>query len=121
MPDRHFWRADPCIRERAKELRRMPTPAEALLWQRLRGRMTGGLKFRRQHPLGDFIVDFYCAHANLVVEIDGSVHDLQLERDAERTSKLEQQGYRVIRFTNAEVERDIENVLQRIIEACNQL
>ena len=66
------------------------------------------------------MVDFYCARANLVVEIDGSVHDLQLGRDAERTSKLEQQGYRVIRFTNAEVEQDIENILQRIIEACNQ-
>ena len=86
--------------------------------ERLRRRQVIGLKFRRQHPLGDFIVDFYCARRKLVIEIDGGVHEGQPERDEQRMSILEDQGYRVIRFDNTEVERDIEGVLQRIVAAC---
>jgi len=120
MPRHRFWRADPRIRAQAKRLRRTPTRAEAMLWERLRRNQVLGLKFRRQHPLGDFIVDFYCARAKLVIEIDGGVHEQQRDRDEERTAILEQQGYRVIRFANTEVEQDIESVLQRIAASCQE-
>jgi len=76
------------------------TEAESLLWERLRGRRLGGYKFRRQHPLGPFIADFYCAESHLVVEIDGDIHDRQVEQDQARTNQFELYGYRVIRFEN---------------------
>jgi very-short-patch-repair endonuclease len=77
-----------------------------------------GLKFRRQHPLGPFIADFYCAARRLVVEIDGDIHDLQPERDAARTEQFKQYGYRLIRFRNKQVLNDIEDVLVAIEAAC---
>jgi hypothetical protein len=82
-----------------------------MLWQRLRNQQLSGLKFRRQHPLGPFIADFYCAACRLVMEIDGDIHDLQPERDAARTEQFEQYGYRVIRFRNKQVLNDVEDVL----------
>jgi very-short-patch-repair endonuclease len=94
------------------------TPAEQVLWDHLRGRRLDDLKFRRQHPLGPFIVDFFCPAHRLVVELDGEVHDYQLENDRDRTCYLKSQGYQVIRFRNAEVERDIESVLTPILKAC---
>ena len=106
------------IQQRARELRREMTPTERVLWQRLRNRQLSGLKFRRQHPLGPFIADFYCAAHRLVVEIDGDIHDLQPERDAARTEQFEKYGYRVIRFRNEQVLNDIESVLAAIQAAC---
>ena len=106
------------IQQRARELRKEMTPAEKLLWSRLRNKQLKGLKFRRQHPLGPFIADFYCAARRLVVEIDGDIHDLQPERDAARTEQFEQYGYRVIRFRNKQVLNDIEDVLVAIEAAC---
>lgn len=106
------------IQQRARELRREMTPAERMLWQRLRNQQLSGLKFRRQHPLGPFIADFYCAVRRLVVEIDGDIHDLQPERDAVRTEQFEQYGYRVIRFRNEQVLNDIEDVLAAIEATC---
>lgn len=91
------------IQQRARELRQEMTPAEKLLWSRLRNKQLHELKFRRQLPLGPFIADFYCAARCLVVEIDGDIHDLQPERDAARTEQFEQHGYRVIRFRNEQV------------------
>ncbi|TEU11527.1 MAG: endonuclease domain-containing protein [Anaerolineales bacterium] len=88
------------IQQRARELCKEMTPAEKLLWSHLRNKRLKGLKFRRQHPLGPFIADFYCAARRLVVEIDGDIHDLQPERDAARTEQFKQYGYRVIRFRN---------------------
>jgi len=111
-------RTTPAIQQRAQELRRQMTPAENMLWQRLRAHRLGGLKFRRQHPLGPFIADFYCAERRLVIEIDGDIHVQQAEHDQARTEQFEAYGYRVIRFRNAEVERDIETVLAKIVEAC---
>jgi len=93
------------------------TPHETVLWERLRGRRLDGLKFRRQHPLGPFIADFYCAAQRLVVELDGGVHRTQLDRDEERTRQLEAYGYRVLRFQNSQVEEDIEAVLAAIVAA----
>ena len=79
------------------------TPAEERLWQSLRGRHVSDLKFRRQHPLGPYIVDFCCPEIRLVIEIDGEVHETQKEYDAGRTETLQHFGYRVVRFTNDEV------------------
>jgi very-short-patch-repair endonuclease len=95
------------------------TPAEELLWTQLRNRRLAGLKFRRQHPIGRFIVDFYCHAHRLVVEIDGPVHRLQKERDVARADYLLQRGYQVVRFTNEHVLQDVQGVLQSIQAACH--
>jgi very-short-patch-repair endonuclease len=106
------------VQQRARELRKEMTPAEKLLWSRLRNKQLKGLKFRRQHPLGPFIADFYCAARRLVVEIDGDIHDLQPERGVARTEQFKQYGYRLIRFRNKQVLNDIEDVLVAIEAAC---
>ena len=93
------------------------TPAEQVLWQALRGRRLAGLKFRAQHPVGPFVLDFYCSRHKLVVELDGDIHDQQQERDAARTAQLNAYGYRVIRFRNAEVLTDLPAVLEKIAQA----
>ena len=111
-------RPSAAVRQRARELRRNPTPAEAVLWERLRGRRLRGLKFRRQHPLGRFIADFCCPEHRFVVELDGDVHQMLAERDQERSGQLEELGYRVLRFHNSEVEGNVEAVLEAIAGAC---
>ena len=108
----------PAILARARELRRPQTPVEAQLWAHLRNRQWAGLKFRRQYPIDRFIVDFYCAAARLIVEVDGESHAAQVEYDAARTTWLEAAGYRVLRVTNADVRESLEGVLLRIREAC---
>ena len=77
----------------ARRLRRKATPPEMVFWNLVRNRRLGGLKFRRQQPLGPYIADFYCADARLVVEIDGAVHDERTERDAQRDAWLREEGY----------------------------
>ena len=104
------------IQERARELRRDMTPAERVLWGRLRNRQLEGLKFRRQHPLGRFIVDFCCAQYRLIVEVDGGVHRNQREYDEARTQVLQAYGYRVLRFSNEAVLGDVDAVLEVIAE-----
>jgi very-short-patch-repair endonuclease len=91
------------------------TPAEGLLWQRLRHRKLGA-KFRRQVPIGPFIVDFYCHEARLVVEVDGEAHadESQAALDAARTEWLEDEGYRVLRVRNDELIGEIDSVTARI-------
>ena len=111
-------RAYASVQQRAKELRKEMTSAEKILWERLRNRQVGGFKFRRQHPMGSFIADFYCAECKLVIEIDGDIHISQVEADAERTEIIESFGYRVIRFRNAEVEVSLQVVLQKILATC---
>jgi very-short-patch-repair endonuclease len=106
------------VQQRAKELRKNMTPAECILWERLRDRMLAGNKFRRQHPIGAYIIDFYCAEARLVIEIDGGIHLGQVDADANRSRELEAQGYRVIRFTNEQIETNLELVLSSIQTAC---
>jgi very-short-patch-repair endonuclease len=90
------------------------TPAESVLWQALRDRRLRGLRFRRQHPLGPFIVDFCCPQCRLIVELDGDVHESQAEYDAARTEQLAAYGYRVIRFRNEAVLNDLSTVLKQI-------
>jgi very-short-patch-repair endonuclease len=108
----------PAIQQQAKKLRWQMTPAETKLWDRLKNKQLHGLKFRRQHPLHHFILDFYCHAHRLVVEVDGGIHASQRDYDEARSEWLSQRGFRVIRFTNEEVLNDIEGVLGRIAEAC---
>jgi len=118
--NRGHIRTSAAIQESARLLRKHLTPAEQALWSRLRDRQLAGIKFRRQHPLGPFVADFYCAESRLVVELDGGVHDQMQERDANRTVEFEQRGYRVIRFSNARVLHEIEQVLEEIRVACEE-
>ena len=109
-------RSTPKIMRRAGELRLNPTPAEAKLWSRLRAHRLGGVGFRRQHAIGNYITDFCAPSKMLIVELDGSQHLEQEEYDAERTAFLESKGYRVLRFYNNDVMKDIEKVLEVILE-----
>ena len=97
-------------------MRHEQTPAEVTLWRALRNRSLR-YKFRRQHPIENFIIDFYCAQAKLCIEVDGDSHltEEQGEYDSARTDFLEGLGYRVIRFTNEDVRRDIHAVVEEII------
>jgi len=100
--------------EKAKEMRANPTPAEAILWKSLKGKKLKS-KFRQQHLINDFIVDFVCLSKKLIIEVDGKIHDYQLEKDEARTLELEQKsGFKVIRFKNEEVIGDIDAVLSKI-------
>jgi len=102
--------------ERARVLRKNPTEAERTLWKHLRLRQLEGQKFRRQQPLGLYIVDFICIEKRLIVELDGGQHSEQVASDAERTAWLEAQGFRVLRFWNHEVLKDAEAVVDVIRE-----
>jgi very-short-patch-repair endonuclease len=103
-------------KERASELKRNMTPAEKTLWQELRGNRLNGRHFRRQQIIAGFIVDFYCHEVGLVVEVDGDVHDTQLEYDDERGKILDGMGFKIIRFSNDSVLNDIQEVLSQIAE-----
>jgi very-short-patch-repair endonuclease len=101
----------------ARGLRQRSTDAERLVWQHLRDRRLGGLKFRRQHPVGRYIVDFVCPECRLVVELDGSQHMVNRTADAKRTRDLAQAGYRVLRFWDNDVLRNTDAVLAAILAA----
>ena len=104
----------------AQEMRNNPTEAEAVLWKELKGKKTG-FKFREQHPIDEFIPDFVCLSRKLIVELDGKYHEFQVDKDDQRTLKLEQKlGYKVIRFTNEEVINDTKAVLLKISELIKQ-
>jgi very-short-patch-repair endonuclease len=111
-----FYGASPEIHKRARELRKQMTPAEKVLWNFLKNKALEGFKFRRQHPIDNYIVDFYCHQEKLVIEVDGSVHDQldQKEYDSGRTSVLEEFGLKVIRFRNEEVLDNFQSVIERI-------
>lgn len=109
-----LWEA---LKPLARQMRHEPTLAEDILWQRLRDKGIG-VKFRRQHAIDRFIVDFYCAKSKLVIEVDGSIHDYTEEEDAIRQQFLEEvHDLRVLRFKNEEVLEKLESVLARIKEA----
>ncbi len=99
---------------RAWELRRDVTPAEKKLWPYLRALREQGIHFRRQHAIGPYVADFCAPGQRLVIELDGSQHLDQEQRDEERTAFLKAQGYRVIRFWNHEVMNDLPAVLRKI-------
>ncbi len=102
-------------RELARDMRRVPTVAEEALWDRLRSKRLAGLKFRRQHPIGRFVIDFYCVERGLAIEVDGAIHHQQAAEDAARQEYLEQRGIHFLRFNNDDVVRSIEQVLSKIL------
>ena len=108
---------------RARSLRENQTRAESLLWRALRGRALGGFKFVRQEPIGPYFADFVCRTEKLIIELDGATHstDEELLRDARRTEFLSVQGYRIARFHNDEVYRNLDGVLQTNLAALGGL
>jgi very-short-patch-repair endonuclease len=110
---RHFERT------RSRDLRRQETPAEALLWGKLRGRRLAGCKFVRQEAIAPYFADFVCREAKLIVEVDGATHCTLEERayDARRETALSAAGFRIVRFSNDEVYRNIDAVCETIVVA----
>jgi very-short-patch-repair endonuclease len=107
-------------RDRARRLRRDQTDTEEQLWDWLRGGRLDGWKWRRQVPVGPFIVDFLCLEAALVVELDGGIHAEQADRDARRDAYLRTRGLQVLRFWNSELSVDFGRVRQTILSACRE-
>jgi leucyl-tRNA synthetase len=120
MESRH--RIYPALLKRAREMRQPQTPAEATPGRALRNRNLK-YKFRRQHPVDHFIVDFYCAQAKLCIEVDGAAHlePSQKEYDAARTAYLEELGYSMIRFTNDDVRYNVDAVVDEIVRKAENL
>jgi very-short-patch-repair endonuclease len=114
-----IWRTETALWEKlrpiAREMRSKPTEAENLLWQRLRRHDLTGYKFRRQHNIERFIVDFYCAQAHLVIEVDGPIHQYQENEDLIRQQYLESQNLKVLRFTNDSVLQNLDDVIKQIL------
>ena len=102
--------------DHARVLRLGQTPPEGVLWSKLRNRQLGGLKFRRQHPIDRYVVDFACAEAKLVVEVDSRYHNGRQRADAARDDALLEQGWMVVRVSAGEVAGNLPGVLQKILE-----
>jgi len=115
-----FNNAKPHIFEKAKALRKSMTDSELILWEYLKGKQLLGLRFRPQHPIDIFIADFYCHPIKLVIEIDGGIHQSssQKEYDIGRTAELKYIEIEVIRFTNEEIENNINQVVKEINRSC---
>ena len=102
----------------AKNLRKNQTDVEKLLWQKLKARQVEGVKFRRQQPIGDFIVDFVSFEKRLIIELDGGQHTVMREVDTERDKVFTKKGYKVLRFWNSDVLENEQGVLEVIRENC---
>lgn len=109
-----YYRKD--LKAKAQWLRNNATLGEALLWNQLKGKQLLGYDFHRQKPILNYIVDFYCSKLKLIIEIDGISHDFKMEYDEKRMNELNYLGLTVLRFQESEVRRDIENVIQRIVD-----
>ena len=114
LDKRMYFNAKPDTLETARILRKRMTNCEILLWEKLKGKQIQGLRFRSQHPIDIYIVDFYCHEARLVVEIDGQIHEGQIEYDDGREAEIEKYDIKVIRFTNDEVINNIDKVVNNI-------
>ncbi|HOH03700.1 MAG TPA: endonuclease domain-containing protein [Polyangiaceae bacterium] len=110
--------ATEAIRRLARRLRGDLTQAEQILWQELRGRTLGGFKFRRQHIVAGYVVDFYCPATRLAIEVDGPVHETQQSHDKARDAIIESQGIALLRITNDDVHQQLEQVRNAILCAC---
>ena len=104
------------IRLRARALRNNPTDAERALWRQLRSWQLDGYKFRRQQPLGNYIVDFVCLEKRLIIELDGGQHAEQGDYDAQRDTWLRDQGFNVLRFWNHDVLKNIDGVVDLVVK-----
>jgi len=116
MPNRQI--ASTHMIRRARGLRQTGTPPEQLLWLALRNGQIGGMKFRRQHPLGPYVVDFFCHGVKLIVELDGMSHDDKAAQDDARNKYLEREGYQILRVTNEDVMHDLDAVTRKIAQLC---
>ncbi|MDO4249264.1 MAG: endonuclease domain-containing protein [Neisseria sp.] len=121
MQNKLFANRNPVLQERAKNLRSNMSEAETRLWHHLRAGRLNGYKFRRQQPMGNYIVDFVCVTPKLIVEADGGQHAEQAGYDAERTVYLNSLGFTVLRFWNDEILRQTEDVLAEILRALQTL
>lgn len=106
--------------ENAKELRREITPTEKILWKQLKTNRLNGLHFRRQQIVHGYFADFYCHQQELIIEVDGSIHELQHEYDSDRAEYLMGLGFRIVRFTNDEITKNLKDVLQKIVDECRK-
>ena len=104
----------------AKTLRKRSTDAELILWQRIKARRLEGIKFRRQQPIEDFIVDFLSFENRIIIELDGGQHVEDRQKDRERDKLLTKAGFKVLRFWNNEIFENLDGVLERIQQACLQ-
>ena len=102
----------------AKNLRKQSTDAEALLWNKLKGRQLGGIKLRRQQPIDDYIVDFVTFEKGIIIELDGGQHAENKSKDLQRDKFFAQNGYKVLRFWNNDVLENAEGVMEVIRENC---
>ncbi len=118
-----FYGAEPIIFERARKMRRHQTEAEIKLWEILQNKKMMGLRFKRQHPISNYIADFYCHKIKLVVEVDGKIHFTQerKEYDSNRTAEMERLGIEVMRFTNTQVLEHLDEVSAKIEAKCREL
>jgi very-short-patch-repair endonuclease len=105
------------LRDLARDLRSNMTDTERFVWHKIRKKQFAGFRFRRQHPIDAYIVDFVCLEARVILELDGGQHAVQQEKDAERTRKLEELGFRVVRFWNFDVLKEWDAVEQVIVAA----
>ena len=103
------------VHQRARILRKNMTDAERAIWQSVRNRQLGGFKFRRQKPIGPFIVDFVCVEKKIIIEVDGGQHALNTEHDDKRSEFLRNKGYKILRFWNSDVLNEKNAVLEEIL------
>jgi very-short-patch-repair endonuclease len=102
----------------AKTLRKRSTDAENLLWKHIRAKRLQGLKFRRQEPIGKYIVDFVCYERRVIIELDGGQHNVDIDKDEERALWLKNRGFKILRFWNNDVLKKIEEILEVILKEC---
>ncbi len=115
LKDNMFLNASPYIFKRAEELRKNMTKTEKILWNELRKNKLKGYRFRRQHPILRYILDFYCHHKKLGIEIDGNIHNNQKFYDDDRTTNLMHYDIKIIRFSNNEILNNLEKVKKKIL------
>jgi cyclase len=118
-----FHGAHPIIFKHAKRLRSDMTQAETILWGSLRRRQINNLRFKRQHPIANFIADFYCHQTKLIIEVDGEIHNSpeNILSDEQRTDELESLGVKVMRFTNSQVINETQEVVKAITLATKKI
>lgn len=124
MPQKFIIRCQQVTRNKialAKEMRSNMTTAEKILWQNLRANRLGGWHFRRQQIVFGYIADFYCHAASLIVEVDGEIHEHQLLEDFERDAILTEAGFTVLRFSNHDIESNLQTVLSKILATCSHI
>ena len=109
------------LKETARQLRNNMTAAEVALWSRLRGKQLFGFDFDRQKPILNYIVDFYCFKLRLIIEIDGFSHDYKFDYDEKRQREIESQGFTVLRLQDKEVKINVDNVIEKIVDAIERL